>query len=256
MHLDGGYGIEVRNCVFEYNTGVGLYLGQSYPLCGCSVTTPYFEHNKYAQLYVANSQGTYMRNVHISGDIYTDANRSLPTDAMEKRELYVENNGNLKTGDVDVGNYFSKETAKAYGYANHYCPQNVFPYDVIGEICNPYLVLEEYNGEKVWAIKPGGVTIYGCPIYVEKGEYKVTLDVANNVGETQFFVIGLSNHSDGSKTWTTSATSEWRTDERTISFTKSGTCLLYAYNANANGKCFVRNIRIIRITRLEEGDNT
>ena len=246
MRLDGGNGIEVRNCVFEYNTGVGLYLGQSYPLCGCSVTSPYFEHNKYAQLYVANSKGTYMRNVHISGDIYTDANRSLPADAMGNRTLYVENNGNLKAGEGDVGNYFSKETAKTYGYANRYCPQNVFPYDVIGELCNPHLVLGEYKGEKVWAIKKGDVMVYGCPIYVEKGEYKVTLDTATNAGTAQSFVIGLSNHSDGSKTWTAGASADWATDERTISFTKSGTCFLYASNANANGTCFVRNIRITR----------
>lgn len=246
MHLEGGNGIEVRNCVFEYNTGVGLYLGQSYPLCGCSVTSPYFEHNKYAQLYVANSKGTYMRNVHISGDIYTDANRSLPSDALKKRELYVENNGNLKTGEGDVGNYFSKETAKVYGYANRYCPQNVFPYDVIGELCNPHLVLGEYNGEQVWVIKKGDVMVYGCPIYVEKGDYKVTLDIAHNASATQSYVIGLSNHSDGSKTWTVSANASWSTDERTISFTKSGTCFLYASNGNANGTCFVRNIRITR----------
>ena len=29
----------------------------------------------------------------------------------------------------------------------------------------------EYNGEKVWAIANGGIMIYGCPIYVEKGNY-------------------------------------------------------------------------------------
>lgn len=246
MYLDGGYGIEVRNCVFEYNTGVGLYLAQNYPLCGCCVSSPYFEHNKYAQLYVANSTGTYMRNVHISGDFYTDANRSLPDDAMENRALYVENNGNLKTGDGDVGNYFSEVSARAYGYSNRYCPQNLFPYDVIGELCNPHLVLGKYNGEKVWAINQGGVMVYGCPIPVEKGEYKVMLDVAHDADGTQTYVMGLSNHSDGSKTWTQSANKEWVTAERAISFTKSGICYLYVSNSNANGTCFIRNIRITR----------
>jgi hypothetical protein len=246
MYLDGGYGIEVRNCVFEYNTGVGLYLDNTYPMCGCNVTSPYFEHNKYAQLYVSNAAGTYFKNVHISGDFYTDAGRSLPADAMTKRELVIENNGNLKTVDSNYGNYFSKETANAYGYANRFCPQNLFPYDVIGELCNTHIKFAEFKGERVWAIGKGGATGYGCPVFFEKGEYKVSFDVAHDGETTQNYIIGFSGHPDGSKTWTIGAGGEWTTIERDVSCTQSGSCYLYATNSNSNGTCYVRSIRITR----------
>lgn len=243
MYVDGGYAIEIRNCVFEYNTGVGLYLAQNYPLFGCTVTSPYFEHNKYAQLYVANGKGTYMKNVHISGDFYSDAGRSLPADAMANRELHIENNGNLKVGYSDHGNYFSRESAAAYGYANRFCPENVFPYDVIGELKNPQLVLEEYGGETVWSIPNGGVTVYGCPVYLEKGEYNVTIEATTSANSN--FVFGFTGHPDGTKTWTCSATTEWTTFTRAISATGRGSCYLYCSNPT-NNTVRIKNIRIVR----------
>ena len=243
MYIDGGYAVEIRNCVFEYNTGVGLYLAQNYPLNGCTVTTPYFEHNKYAQLYVANSKGTYMKNVHVSGDFYSDAGRGLPADALPNRFLHIENNGNLKVGESDQGNFFSSESAKAFGFANRFCPENVFPYDVIGELKNPHIAMEEYGGEKVWSMPNGGATIYGCPVYLENGDYKVTFEA---IGTAAFnFVFGLTGHPDGSKSWTASATTEWTTVERTISCTKRGSCYLYCSNPTSN-VVRIKDIRIVR----------
>jgi hypothetical protein len=243
MYIDGGYAVEIRNCVFEYNSGVGLYLAQSYPLNGCTVTTPYFEHNKYAQLYVANATGTYMKNVHVSGDFYSDAGRGLPVDSLSNRGLYIENNGNLKVGASDQGNYFSSESAKAYGYANRYCPENVFPYDVIGELKNPNFAVSEYGGETVWTIPNGGVTLYGCPVYLEKGDYIVTIEATASANST--FVFGLTGHPDGSKTWTCNAPTEWTTNTRTISATQRGSCYLYCSNSTAN-IVRIKDIRIVR----------
>ena len=245
MYINGGYAIEVRNCVFEYNTGVGLYLAQTYPLYGCNVTSPYFEHNKYAQLYVANVGGTYMKNVHISGEFYTDAGRSLPANALPNRGLYIENNGNLKCSDADQGNYFSRVSAIALGYANRYCPNNAFPYDVIGELQNPYLTLGEYGGEKVWAINNGAATVYSCPIPVEKGNYTVEIDIAHSGEAEASFVFALTGHGDGTKSWTISATAEWATISRDVSFTDYGVCNLYVSN-NTGNTIYIKNIRIVK----------
>lgn len=243
MYIDGGYAVEIRNCVFEYNTGVGLYMAQNYPLNGCTVTTPYFEHNKYAQLYVANSKGTYMKNVHVSGDFYSDAGRGLPADALTNRYLHIENNGNLKVGESDQGNFFSSESAKAFGFANRFCPENVFPYDVIGELKNPHLAVSEYGGETVWTIPNGGVTLYGCPVYLEKGDYIVTIEA--NASDSSNFVFGFTGHPDGTKTWTCNAPTEWTTNTRTISATQRGSCYLYCSNSTAN-IVRIKDIRIVR----------
>ena len=260
MYIDGGYGVEIRNCVFEYNSGAGLYLGMTYPLVGCNVTSPYFEYNKYAQLYINNIDGTYMENVHVSGDFYTDAGRSLPANSLKNRGMCLRLNTNLTSKESVQGNHFSSESGKTIAFNNRYCPNNLFPFDVIGEMKSDYIPLADYNGETVMKHGKGYHTLNGVPIHIEKGEYTVSVDLSTDGANTDWFGFYLVGHPDGNKTYTIHSNNigkdgSWKTVSFDVAFNGVGVCSIQTNNNSPNYPVYIKNIRIVKKdARLAEVD--
>ncbi|ASA25425.1 glycosyl hydrolase family 28-related protein [Paenibacillus donghaensis] len=82
MYIDGGLGIRIRDYVFEYNTGAGLYLDKStgYTLRGLVVEGGYYEQNKYART-VVNWGGAAWDNISVSGSSFSDP-YPLPSNSL------------------------------------------------------------------------------------------------------------------------------------------------------------------------------
>ena len=251
MRIDGGLAIEIRNCTFEYNSGVGLYLDHNYPLYGCVVSSPYFEYNKYANLYINNIRSTMMK-VHISGEYYTDAGRTLPTNAHSERKMYLANNS--LNGVVWHESFFSHYTLRsASGYYNRYCRDNLFPFDIIGEIENNNITMTEVNGERVWTIPPKtGQSIHGAGVWLEPGKYIFEWESMNDTGNTSATGgknIALINHPDGSKVsavWNKG--SEWTKQSLEFEITQMGVATVSASTGSTEETLYLRNIRVRKIS--------
>lgn len=91
MMIDGGYSISIQNCVFEYNTGCGLRLLSNYHLRGCTIISPYFERNKYANFYIKNDTGFPIVNLSVSGLFVSEAGKTPVSNALTGRGLVITN---------------------------------------------------------------------------------------------------------------------------------------------------------------------
>lgn len=93
--IRGGYGNLFEACVAEYNTGCGLYIKESTPqstLMGNTILSTYYERNKYANAYVEIAESkSLLNNLSILGSFYTEAGKTLVSNACQNRELVLVN---------------------------------------------------------------------------------------------------------------------------------------------------------------------
>lgn len=89
-YVFGGYSVSIEDCIAEYCSGSGMYISASAqrPLNGLNVTNAYFENNKIAQIYVA--QSGQLANVYVAKDVFI-SDSAVKNRADYKRAIYVEN---------------------------------------------------------------------------------------------------------------------------------------------------------------------
>lgn len=94
LYILGGAGNTIINNVFEYNSGVGLFVDRPTTISdikGFSVIGNYFEYNKYANAYVDinTPNSVIVSDIVFRGNIYSDANRTLAPDSCVNRRCAI-----------------------------------------------------------------------------------------------------------------------------------------------------------------------
>lgn len=89
-YVFGGYSVSIEDCIAEYCSGGGMYISASAqrPLKGLNVTNAYFENNKVAQIYIAESG--QLSGVYVAKDVFI-SDSAVRNRADYKRAIYVEN---------------------------------------------------------------------------------------------------------------------------------------------------------------------
>ena len=97
LFIHGGYCNSFKNNVFEYNSGVGLYIKEpitNSPFIGCSFINNYFERNKYANFIIQLISNTYLcSNLLVKSNYFTEAGYDIVPDADIRRRVILEDRG-------------------------------------------------------------------------------------------------------------------------------------------------------------------
>lgn len=194
LYIKGGAGNTFRDNVFEYNTGIGLFVDkpESYSIIeGCVILGNYFEHNKYAQLLIdANHTSyNYMSNVVCEGNLFSDANIALPSDALPWREVVLYNKQNRGETSLKL-QYNSKNTLDS---KSGFFGKSIIPYNAIQE------GYSDYQEKAIILAKDKTALQLSIPINVtDRGLYELYLtsknitNVLNHVIAITYTVNGTS----------------------------------------------------------------
>ena len=97
LFIHGGYCNSFKNNVFEYNSGVGLYIKEpitNSSFIGCSFINNYFERNKYANFIIQLSSHIHLcRDLLVKSNFFTDAGYDIVPDADIRRRVILEDRG-------------------------------------------------------------------------------------------------------------------------------------------------------------------
>lgn len=271
MYINGGYAILVQDCIFEYNTGVGLWLtGNGYPLYGVTISCPYFERNKYGQLYVDNSYSAngYINNLAINGDFYSDAGLTPVANALSNRTLYVVSPDSLLNSFN--GNYWG---ANSFADRNislrKYNFLNAFPINRMTDLAIDYPTnIVNYGGENCFTITSSinGATFGNELISIDKNfDYIVSYDI-KKVGATISPNMLFYLYDNDTNTLIYNGTAnlnqgafDWKTISLTMSGLKTNNTKTLRLYMNIEGtkpsdcEIYVKNIRIIPILKSKPG---
>lgn len=110
INIGSGNAVLIINNVFEYNAGCGIYvMTPRTPVAGLHATIigNDFEHNKYTQIYINRNVG--YDKIDISNNFYTDANISLPNNALAQRGATIIDDNSIYPNAYNLENlsYFS-----------------------------------------------------------------------------------------------------------------------------------------------------
>lgn len=96
LYFRGGSGNTIINNVFEYNSGIGLFIDRptdnTKRYSGMVIIGNDFEYNKWSNLFIdlnSDSSVKYAGNFIVKGNSYSDAIWSLPSDAQKNRGCNV-----------------------------------------------------------------------------------------------------------------------------------------------------------------------
>lgn len=94
MYVKGGSGNTIFHNVFEYCSGIGLFIDQPTTTSiyrGLVVIGNYFEYCKWSNMYVDlnTSNSSIVHSIIIKGNSYSDSNRQLPADAQRNRSCNI-----------------------------------------------------------------------------------------------------------------------------------------------------------------------
>lgn len=97
IYVKGGYSNSFRNCVCEYNTGIGMFFDtpdSSSTLNGLELISNYFERNKYINaLLTLEDNIAVCKNIVLKSFFYADPITPLPLNSYPKRELVIKDEG-------------------------------------------------------------------------------------------------------------------------------------------------------------------
>ena len=97
LFIHGGYCNSFQNNVFEYNSGVGLYIKEpitNSPFIGCSFINNYFERNKYANFIIQLISNIHLcRDLLVKSNYFTEAGYDIVPDADIRRRVILEDRG-------------------------------------------------------------------------------------------------------------------------------------------------------------------
>lgn len=116
FYLKGCYCCSITNSVFEYNTGCGLYIDslESSPYSfvqGLTLSTLYFERNKYANL--ALNLLAMSSNVLVKSMFFTEANNNPVEDALPSRTIaFMNNRGINLRSDFSIEGFTNSDFLK------------------------------------------------------------------------------------------------------------------------------------------------
>lgn len=92
--IKGGKNIELNNCVFEWCSGVGLYIegtNENESLIGFTAICNYYERNKYTQAYYTLRGGNLsLANFVVTGSFFENYQGELPPNASPKRNYIID----------------------------------------------------------------------------------------------------------------------------------------------------------------------
>lgn len=265
IYIDGCYGILIQNCVFEYNTGCGLRVEKTnYHVYGLSVISPYFERNKYANVYVNNTNGAYtIKGLAIFGDFYTEAGHALVANALSERKIYV-SKPNLISHTFN-GNYMGQYSFSDRTLLNRRANfLNAFPVNFMQDLETDYpdnIVV--HNGEKVFTLTN---TIKGKTLYSELMSIDPTMDYVfsyeiKKVGVTASpsVLVILRNHATNDIVLSvntymgTAAAFDWTTKTAKVTGLSSVNRLVLYVGIEGtkpdDEEVYIRNIRMIPILK-------
>ena len=182
LYIKGGAGNTFRDNVFEYNTGVGLLVDQpeNYSILdGCVLLGNYFEHNKYAQLLIDVNHVSfgYMSNVVCEGNMFSDSNIALPSDALLWREVVLFNKYNRGDNVVKLQHDYINTFNARLGFFG----SEVIPYNAIEKS------LADYINNSIRIVKDNALTC-SIVIYGIKAGYYIVKVLRKNV------TTAITNH--------------------------------------------------------------
>lgn len=97
LFIHGGYCNSFKNNVFEYNSGVGLYIKEPTSnniFKGCSFINNYFERNKYANFIIQlNGSISLCSDLLVKSNYFTEAGHDIVADADVRRKVILEDRG-------------------------------------------------------------------------------------------------------------------------------------------------------------------
>lgn len=106
LFIHGGYCNSFKNNVFEYNSGVGLYIKEPTSnniFKGCSFINNYFERNKYANFIIQlNGSVSLCSDLLVKSNYFTEAGRDIVADADVRRKVILEDRGMQSVGRNSV----------------------------------------------------------------------------------------------------------------------------------------------------------
>ena len=237
----------------------------NYHVYGLSVISPYFERNKYANVYVNNTSGAEytIKGLAIFGDFYTEAGYALVANALSERKIYV-SKPNILSNSFD-GNYMGQYSFSDRMLLNRRANLlNAFPVNFMQDLETDYpdnIVV--HNGEKVFTITN---TIIGKTFYSELIHIDPTMDYVfsyeiKKIGVTASpnVLVNLYNHATNdlvlavNTSMGAAAAFDWTTKTAKVTGLSSVNRLRLYVNIEGtkpdDEEVYIRNIRMIPILK-------